>query len=280
MEFSTEEFITIRDIIYKRTGLFFSEKKIYLIKKRIKKRIETLSLESFQDYLRLIKYRDNNQFEFEILLNTITTNETYFFREFEQLQTFAEYCVPALCEEKNKKKDTKFNIWSAGCSTGEEAYTLSIIILEMLEQPERWKKKIIASDINQVALARAKSGIYEDRAIKNVPEKYLNEYFIKAEGKYHVTDELKKNVSFRLLNLYDSAEMDEMHGFDFIFCRNVLIYFDGLSQKKVVNSFYKALNPGGYIYLGHAEAMSRMSSAFSVKKVNGSIIYQKPGEET
>jgi len=276
MEFSFHDFIKLRDLIYKKTGLFFEEKKIYFVKKRVNKRMEEGGFNDFSTYYKFLLFDSNKEDELQKLIELLTTNETYFFREFEQLQSFAEHCLPEVCEKKEKNKDYNLRIWSAGCSTGEEPYTLSIILLEMLDNPYLWKKEIIATDIDTMALEKAKRGVYGYRSIKNVPEDYFAKYFVNNGDEYRIKLTAKSIVKFAKINLYDDNEIRKLKNFDFIFCRNVLIYFNDISRKKVVNYFYEALNPGGYIFLGHSESMSRISSAFRIKRKGGFIVYQKP----
>ncbi|OQX86631.1 MAG: chemotaxis protein [Candidatus Omnitrophica bacterium 4484_70.2] len=276
MELSIKDFIKFRDLIYKKTGLFFEEKKIYFLKKRLSKRMEELEIKSTVEYYQLLSFGDKSEDELQRLIDLLTTNETYFFREFEQLQAFAEYCLPEICEKKEKNSNYKLKIWSAGCSTGEEPYTLAIILLEMLDNFRLWDKEIVATDIDSVALKRAERGVYDDRSVKDVPEEYFAKYFTTQSDGYRVTIPLRKMVTFYKLNLFDDREIARHKNFDFIFCRNVLIYFNDLSRRKVVNYFYEALNPGGYIFLGHSESMSRISSAFKITRKGDFIVYKKP----
>jgi len=276
MELSIKDFIKFRDLIYKKTGLFFEEKKIYFLKKRLSKRMEELEIKSTVEYYQLLSFGDKSEDELQRLIDLLTTNETYFFREFEQLQAFAEYCLPEICKKKEKNSNYKLKIWSAGCSTGEEPYTLAIILLEMLDNFRLWDKEILATDIDSVALKRAERGVYDDRSVKGVPEEYFAKYFTTQSDGYRVAIPLRKMVTFYKLNLFDDREIARHKNFDFIFCRNVLIYFNDLSRRKVVNYFYEALNPGGYIFLGHSESMSRISSAFRITRKGDFIVYQKP----
>ncbi len=276
MNLDFSDFIKFRNFIFDKTGLFFEEKKIYFVKKRIAKRMEELGIESPIEYLKYLKFLDKNGEELEKFVNLLTTNETYFFREFEQLQAFAEHCLPEIEEKKKKTGDTTLRILSAGCSTGEEPYTLSIIAMEMLDNYREWNIDIIGIDIDTNALEKAKQGIYSNRSVKDVPREYYEKYFETNGENHKVKYIVKKNVSFFRVNLTDRETLLRLGNFDFIFCRNVLIYFNDASRKMVVNTFYELLNPGGYIFLGHSESISRISSAFSIKKKGGMIVYQKP----
>lgn len=260
-------------LIYKKTGLFYEYGKKYYVHKRIEKRALKLAMETLNEYYIMLKFTEDS-IEFYQLVNDLTVNETYFFRDFPQLRNFAEEVLPIF--EKEKGDGKKLKIWCAACSTGEEAYTLSIILQEMLEKPERWNIQILATDINTEVLQSAKIGLYDSRSIKDVPHEYLDKYFTRRKDKYLINLEVRKLVSFKQLNLMDEDAMSNINGCDFIFCRNCLIYFDDVSRGKVVSDFYESLNPGGYLFLGHSESVGRISSAYRVKRIGDTIIYSRP----
>jgi len=260
-------------LIYKRTGLYYEENKRYFVQKRIEKRAELLEMETLNEYYILLKF-DEDSSEFYRLINDLTVNETYFFRDFPQLRNFAEDVLPVITKEKEAKK--KIKIWCAACSTGEEPYTLSIILQEMLEASEKWEIQILASDINTEVIQSAKIGLYENRAVKDVPPEYLEKYFTKRHDKYLVNLNVKKYVSYKRINLMDENDMRNVNGCDVIFCRNCLIYFDDESRKNVLANFYESLNPGGFMFLGHSESVGRISSAYKVKKIGDTITYSRP----
>ncbi len=275
--FDVGRFVKLRDFIYRNTGIYFEEKKLYFVKKRVLAHMEKLGFQDFDTYYRFLRFRDNGQ-AFQELINLLTTNETYFFREFDQLAVFAEECLPLICETKESRGLKRLRIWSAGCSTGEEPYTLAIIVLEMIDDFPLWDIKIEATDIDTKALEKARRGIYGVRSIRHVPEEYFQKYFQRTSEGFVVLDQVKQLVHFSHLNLFDDKSMRQMKGFDFIFCRNVLIYFDEESRKKVVAHFYNALLPGGFIFLGHSESLSRITTAFQIRRLGGMIVYQKPKE--
>jgi len=273
MVLSDELFDKFTKLIYKKTGLYFEHNKKYYVQKRIEKRAEQLDMDSLNEYYMMLKYSDDS-YEFDRLVNELTVNETYFFRDFPQLRCFAEDVLPIFVKEKGYRK--KIKIWSAACSTGEEPYTLSIILQEMLDKPEEWDIQILASDINTDVLQNAKIGLYESRAVKDVPPEYLGKYFTKRNDKYLINLNVRKHVYFKRINLMDENEMGNMGGYDFIFCRNCLIYFDDESRKSVISSFYESLNPGGFIFLGHSESVGRISSAYKVQRIGNTIVYSRP----
>jgi len=260
-------------LIYKNTGLHYEYNKKYFVQKRIEKRAELLEMETLNEYFMILKFATDSA-EFYRLINELTVNETYFFRDFPQLRNFAEDVLPIVAKEKENSK--KIKIWCAACATGEEPYTLFIILQEMLEKPEEWEIQILASDINTQVLQSAKMGIYESRAIKDVPPEYLEKYFTRRNDKYLVNLNVRKSVTFKRINLMDEYEMNNINGCDFIFCRNCLIYFDDESRKNVLANFYESMNPGGFMFLGHSESVGRISSAYKVKRIGDTITYSRP----
>jgi len=192
---------------------------------------------------------------------------------------FAEEILSLVCEEKRKKYNKTLRIWNAGCSTGEEPYTIAIILLEMIKDIYSWRVEILGTDINRKTLKMCRKATYGERSLKDVPYEYREKYFIPYEDqnqdKYKLRDEVKKYVRFEYLNLNDGLRLQRIKNFDFIFCRNVLIYFDPKSCKEIVNSFYNSLNKGGYIFLGSSESMSRISAAFKLVRLNSGLVYMK-----
>lgn len=275
-ELTLVEFEAISDLIYRKAGIKFEAKKIYFLSKRIEKRVDALKLKSVSEYIRYLRFLDQQGKEFQALINLITVNETYFFRDFPQLQGFAEYCLTDVIEKKVSSGDNRLKIWCSGCSTGEEAYTISIILHEILDDVKKWDIQIIASDIDQNVLKSAQQGIYGMRSVKDVPPEYFKNYFRNYKnGDFSVIDSIKSIVRFDHLNLSDSYALKSKRNFDFIFCRNVLIYFDDLSRKKIVDHFYIALNKGGYVFLGSSESLGRISTAFNLKRLGTHLVYCK-----
>lgn len=277
MDFSMREFIQLRDFIYQRTGLFFEEKKLFFLKKRLKERVLATDSSGATDYLRMLKFSDTSGAEFQAFTNLITTNETYFFREFEQLACFAENCLPEFKASKPGVGLKNLNIWCAACSSGEEAYTLAIILKSMLlEEEEGWRCRVLGTDIDYNVLEQCEKGVYSKRSIKDVPPDYLESYFSPVSSNYSVNSSIRELVHFRHLNFMDRNSMRKMRGYDFVFCRNALIYFDEKSRKEVVNHIYNALNPGGFVYLGHSESIGRITNKFKLRWFGKHTAYQKP----
>jgi chemotaxis protein methyltransferase CheR len=275
-EINPGEFEALSEFIYRKTGIRFEWRKLYFISKRIQKRMDALSVETVSEYIRILRFSDPDNSEFQKLTDLLTINETYFFRDFPQLQAFGEHCLSEVAEKKTAAGDRTLRIWSAGCSTGEEPYTLAIILLEMLEEAEKWKIVISAGDIDLTALEKARKGVYGARSLRDAPPEYLRRHFNEiGDESYKISEKIKKLVEFEHINLSEKEAIRKKKGFDFIFCRNVLIYFDDMSRKRLVDQFYVALNPGGYIFLGSSESIGRISTAFIIKRMGGYIVYSK-----
>jgi chemotaxis protein methyltransferase CheR len=274
MELTAEQFSKLSKLIYKKLGLQFDEKKTYFLNKRVEQRIAELGLKDADEYLFQLGYCDANGDEMQALANLITTNETYMFREFEQLAGFADVCLPELVAAKQKTTDRRIRLWCAGCSSGEEAYTLAIIIREVFPDSRNWDIKIVATDIDENVLKLARNAVYGERSVKGVPTVY-SKHLIPSVTGFRINPETASLVRVEKLNLHDAKQMKAMRGYDFVFCRNVLIYFDDESRRSVVNHFYDSLNPKGYIFLGHSESVGRITSAFHLKKAAGHLLYAK-----
>ncbi|MBC7189464.1 protein-glutamate O-methyltransferase CheR [Candidatus Aerophobetes bacterium] len=269
---SQDDFKLFQSFINRKTGIFFDQRKKYFLESRISSRMEECGLLDPREYWRLI---NTDPEEFSIFVSSITIPETYFFRDYPQLKMFAEEILPFVCKTKKQKYSRALRIWSAGCSTGEEPYTIAIILLEMMEDLISWSVDILGTDISKRSLKRCQEAVYSPRSVKDVPYEYKRKYFISTNTHYQVKPLVKKLVRFDYLNLVDDNRMRTMRGFDFIFCRNVLIYFDFESSKKVISYFYDALNKGGFIFLGSSESISRLSAAFKLVRFKNGLAYMK-----
>jgi chemotaxis protein methyltransferase CheR len=272
LELPDDIFRMLRDAIYKRSGLYFSDSSKYLVQKRLSPRARDLNFDSFQKYFYFLQYDPRADAEFDQIFDLVTTNETYFFREPAQLEAFIDEIVPEFME---KRPDRKIRIWSAGCSSGEEAYTIAILLSER-GFFERANFEIFASDINQQVLAKARRGIYRENAFRATTPELRERYFTReADASWRIRDEIRNKVSFGRLNLYDTARVSLLGYLDLIFCRNVIIYFDDLSKKVVISNFYNRLVEGGYLLLGHSESLISLSSQFKLKHLKHDMVYQK-----
>ncbi|WGS65861.1 CheR family methyltransferase [Marinitoga aeolica] len=264
----------IRDYIYEKTGIYIEEKRMYFFKNRVIKRIKKLALDNPETYYNFLVKSEYSEMELKKLISEITINETYFFREFPQLKVFAEYALNDVIKRKSNKY---IKVLSAGSASGEEPYTLSIILKEMLDYG--FDYKIDALDIDPIMVLKARSAVYSDYSIRDVPKEYLAKYFEKEGNNYKVKDIVKDKVNIYNLNLIEDETYEKLDDdYDFIFCRNVFIYFSDEIRKKIVTKFYTILNEGGYIFLGHSESINRITNAFRIVKANDFILYQKPSE--
>lgn len=277
MDLPQQDFALIRDLLYERTGLRFDDKKRSFLASRVARRAAAVGLATAQEYYRRLRHLDADGREFQALVDQVTTNETYFFRDFPQLEGFANDILPQVADAKRAARDYSLNLWSACCSTGDEPYTLAMILAACLDDFPSWKVRVYATDIDTAALDTARAAVYGPRNVKDVPTPYLRRFFVPtARGEYRVTDAIRRMVTFEHLNLMDKAAMGRLRGFDTLFCRNALIYFDDDSRKQVLGQFLAALRPGGFLYLGHSESVSRITSAFEGVTVGTTVAYRKP----
>lgn len=274
-DLSVEQFQSLSQLIYQKLGLHFDDKKIYFLKTRVAKRMAALGIDDPREYLFLVSYADPQGVEMQALANLVTTNETYMFREYDQLQAFANHCLPEVLSAKQARGEKSLRIWSAGCSSGEEPYTLAMILQEVFPQAQSWDCEIVATDIDENILRKATEARYGYRSVADVPDEYRKKYLMADGDEYVVRRRTAALVRTVHLNLHDRMAMRAMRGFDFIFCRNVLIYFDDLSRKQVVDHFYNAMNPGGYIFLGHSESVGRVTTTFKLKRFENHLVYVK-----
>lgn len=275
VEMSLDEFKMMRDFIHEKSGMYFAENKMYLVRNRLQKRMAELDIKTVRDYFYHVKY-DVSLAEFHKLMALVTTNETSFFRNEPQLMCFSSEVLTQLINEKMKTRGPQaIRIWSAGCSTGEEPYTLAIIILEQLKSLAGWHVEIIANDISEQVLRKARRGEYAGATLRNVKPDILNRYFTKTGDMYRVNPEVKALVKFTHMNLNDPRKISVMSGLDIVFCRNVMIYFSDEVKKQLVRGFFNALRPGGYFYIGHAETLHGISKAFKLAYFKHALVYQK-----
>jgi chemotaxis protein methyltransferase CheR len=264
LEITLEEFQKFREFFYRKTGILFDDNKRYFVDKRLIDRIEATESENFRNYFTTLRFQSSGA-ELQTLTNLMTVNETYFFREDYQFKCLVDSILPEIC--KRKTPGSRIRIWSIPSSSGEEPYSIAIFLLEHWADIDKWDVELVSSDIDTDILQKARLGKYSPRSVQNLPPTILNNYFEKTpDGEYQICSDLRDSVEFTR----------SYRGFDVVFCRNLLIYFDDLSRRKAAEVFFDALNPGGYVCLGHSESMSRITSLFKVKKLPDAIVYQKP----
>ncbi len=275
---SDDEFTQLRDFIYQQCGIYIAETRKYLVENRLGNRLKELNLKSFGDYYHFLRFDANRQGELAKLFEVITTNETSFYRNPPQLQVFQNVVLKAELDKIRAAGIKKLRIWSAGCSTGEEPYTIAMILHEVLRtEIKTWDIKITANDLSESVLLSAKRASYTDYALRTTPKPIIDRYFRKEGALFHVVDEVKNLVNFGQINLKDRNMIRRLERSHIVFCRNVIIYFDDEMKKQVISSFYDNLVPGGCLFIGHSESLHNISRAFKPEHHTGTIVYRKEG---
>lgn len=271
---SPDIFRLIRDFLSDTCGIYFDDKMKYKLEERLNRRLKLYHMKDFREYYRFLRYSEKRNDELREIMDILTVNETYFFREQEQLAAFSKEILPEL-KEKNKDKK-KINIWSAGCSTGEEPYTIAMLILED-GGFNGWKINILGTDISERVLKVAREGVYKKNSFRTTSLYFINAYFQKQLNEdQKISDKVKRLATFSHLNLFDPLKIKFIGEMDVIFCRNVFIYFNRDARKKAIENFYEILVEGGYLLLGHAESLINISTAFRLQHLKNDIVYQKP----
>ncbi len=273
---SDEEFRQLRDFIYQQCGIFIGENRKYLIENRLASRLRELNLKSYNEYYNFLRFDPNKRAELSRLFEVVTTNETSFYRNPPQLQVFQDVVLKNITDGLRKEGRKKLRIWSAGCSTGEEPYTLAIILHELLRQEvPAWDIKITANDLSEAVLTSARQGVYSEYALRTTPKEIIAKYFIKDGVNYKIDPKLKHLVSFGQINLNDKMQLARVERSHIVFCRNVIIYFDDDMKRRVIGAFYDNLLPGGALLIGHSESLHNISRAFKPEHHKGTIVYRK-----
>jgi chemotaxis protein methyltransferase CheR len=277
IELHEEEFRLLRDFIHDRLGLFFEDGQRVSLKARLQARLVSLDLASFEDYYRYLRYGPRRSEEFARMVSHVTNNETYFFREPAQLKVFSTHVLRTLKERKSATGERRLRLLSAGCSTGEEPHTLAMLVYDSGQFFWGWAVEVVGLDVDEAALAKARRGVYFHNSFRGVAADVLERHFLVEGSGRRVKDSVRRMVGLRLGNLVDAASFAALAPLDAIFCRNVLIYFSEASIRRVVELFYDALAPGGFLMLGHAESLSRVSDRFTPVRFPGAMVYEKPG---
>ena len=265
---SDADFNKYRNYIYAESGITFTPTNRSILESRIKERLREKKFASLGDYFKTIS---SDKEEFKSFLDSITTNLTRFFRNQPHFDALEKYVIPELINNIRKNGNNNIiRIWSAGCSTGEEPYTIAMLLSEIL--PPLWKIEIIASDISLKCLITAKEGFYGDTKVDGIPPSYLSKYFDKVDGGYHIHPDIQSKIKFDYHNLnHDSGQ----RGFDIVFCRNVIIYFDEAAQTAVINRFWDAMAPKSFLFIGHSESLFGMNTKFEFVKTEWATLYRK-----
>lgn len=270
-------YLKIRDVIYQVSGIYQPDEKLYLLAGRCTRRMTAVKASSPAEYLEHLTVRGNREAEMRMLLNEITIGETYMFRSPPQLEALRNVILPQITKAKNAMGFKRLHIWSAGCSTGEEPYTLAMFLLEeSAKQLAGWTFDILATDLNENSLTTAKAGIYGEYALRSTSELLRNKYFKQFDDKRLQAGGLLKSViRFDRVNLSEDRKMTFLKDIDLIFCCNVLIYFDVISKRKVIQHYYNNLMPHGYFFLGHSESLYGISDDFRLVHMPSTTAYVK-----
>jgi chemotaxis protein methyltransferase CheR len=275
-ELSEEEFRLLRDFIHERFGLYFEDGQKASLRGRLVGRLVSLDLFSFEDYYKYLRFGPQRHEELAQMVSHLTNNETYFFRESPQLQVFSEHVLRTLKESKMKSGERALRILSAGCSTGEEALTLAMIVYDSGQFFWNWDVQITGLDVDPAALEKAQRGVYHQNSFRAMSPAVLDRHFVKKGPGAQVKDTVRRMVTFRPGNLLDPQSFRGLAPLDVIYCRNVLIYFSDSAILKAVRLFHDLLAPGGSLFLGHAESLSRVTDIFTPIRFQGAMVYQKP----
>jgi chemotaxis protein methyltransferase CheR len=267
------DFVRFRDFFYRKTGIMFADNKRYFVDKRLQERMLVSGQPQFRDYFNILRFQASGE-EFQALVNLMTVNETYFYREEYQFRCLVRSILPEIV--RRKAPGAPVRIWSVPCSTGEEPYSIAFQLLDTWPEVDEYDIEIVASDIDTTVLDQAKRGLYGDRAVQHVPKPTLERYTRRKAGAYEVIPDIRDSIAFARVNLSDPLSTRQFRNFDVVFCRNLLIYFDDASRRDAAQTIYDALNPGGFVCLGHSESMSRISALFELRKFAEAIVYQKP----
>ncbi|MCR9144281.1 MAG: protein-glutamate O-methyltransferase CheR [bacterium] len=272
-DLSEEQFARFAKLVYDRTNITLKEHKITLLSNRLRKRLRALELDDFDDYYRLLTgdAAGDEQLHF---LEAVTTNETYFWRTTHNFDMLREDILPELVKEF---RGEKLQLWSAGCSSGEEPYNIAIELTEGMKKSGVFSFQILATDISRHVVEFARAGRYSGRKIEKIPQPILHRYFrpvAERAGYFVVRDDIKEKIEFRLQNLFEEA--GEAGRFHCIFCRNVMIYFDRKDQEQLVQRFFDALRPGGFLIVGHSESLFMMNTPFEFRHLPHGVAYFRP----
>jgi chemotaxis protein methyltransferase CheR len=287
-----DEFRLLRDLFASRAGLELGPELRFAVERRLRERLMVLNLSSYAEYHHYLRFGANAATEWDESIDLLTTNETYFFREERQLRAFQNELLPMLHGQAASRR--RLAIWSAGCSTGEEAYTVAMLVHQSglffagavgdrepesqspEGSPERWDIRVYGSDISRRCVAAARRGIYGESSFRTTPPEVRAEFFNGCRGAWQVGEPIRKLCHFGQMNLLDEDRLRVLGSVDAIFCRNVLIYFDARARKVAIERLYERLNPGGVLLLGHSESLLNVSTAFELLHLRDDLVYRKP----
>jgi chemotaxis protein methyltransferase CheR len=268
-----DEFRLLRDLVNAYAGLNFEDDAMFLFDRRLGERVTLLGLETFDEYYQHLRFSIRGQAELEDAVELLTTKETYFFRQEYQLRAFQEELLPRMEREAALRR--RLAIWSAGCSSGEEVYTIAMLVDET-GLFEGWDVRISGTDLSKANVTAARRAIYRPGSFRSTSDERRQRFFVDLPEGAQVVERIRKMCHFGQVNLLETSRASIVGRVDAIFCRNVLIYFDVRSRRRVIDSLYERLIPGGYLLLGHSESLLNVTTAFELVHLKEDLVYRKP----
>ncbi len=271
-QMTDSEFRMFCELFRSHCGLHFGSESRFLLEKRILRRMNELDVGSFAAYHYLLRHEHDGDRELASAIDELTTNETYFFRELSPLRALIDEIIP---DVQQRHPGRPVSIWSAGCSSGEEPYTVLMLAREAGLEPGA-DLHVYASDISRRMLTKARRGLYRDASFRDTDPYFKEKYFLQKDGSYQIRDEVKQHVDFIHLNLVDRTKIAILRTMDVILCRNVIIYFDTDTKREVITTFQQKLHPGGYLLMGHSESLLNLSNDFELRHLTNDMVYRRP----
>ncbi|MGE0452552.1 MAG: protein-glutamate O-methyltransferase CheR [Vicinamibacteria bacterium] len=276
VELTEEEFRLLRDFIHERFGLYYDDSQRASLRGRLVGRLQALDLSSFDEYYHHLRFAPRRGEELQSVVSHLTNNETYFFREMAQLNVFSDHVLRALRERKSRSSERRVRVLSVGCSTGEEPYSLAMLLYDSGQFFWGWDLKVTGIDVDHAALDKARRGLYFHNSFRQTPPAALEKHFVRKGPGHELKEPLRRMVELRQGNLLEPESYAGLRPVDVILCRNVLIYFSDAAIARAVGLFHSLLAPGGFLLLGHAESLARVSNEFTPVRFKGAMIYEKP----
>jgi chemotaxis protein methyltransferase CheR len=273
---SAADFSLFQGLLIETSGLFFEESRSQSLHLALWQRLKHRGYDSYREYYNLLKFHPEGRLEIRELLDLITIGETYFFRNKAQFDVLMKFVLPEIMQRKMDSGEKWLRVWSAGCSGGDETYSIAMAMMEVVPSYQNWHISILGTDINRNVLARAKEAIYGEKHISHLPKEYLAKYFNVRGTTYILNTNVRELAGFEYHNLATGPFIHErMQNIDIIFCRNVMIYFDSQTSQRVIENFYNCLAPEGYLFLGHAETLWQITNKFERIEFPQTFIYKK-----
>lgn len=276
LELPDSTFVILRDLIHDRTGIYYNENKRYMLAERLTPRVIARELESFLDYYYLLKYDSKSQDEWSALMDNLSVPETFFWREFDQIEILSEVLLPQYQEQwpAHRSYQRPLKIWSAACATGEEPLSIAIAL-----QEKGWFHKlpieIYASDASPQAISKARAGIYREYSFRTLSDQLKNKYFEKTDVGWQISNQIHQHIHWSVANLLCPEEIKFLSKADVIFCRNVFIYFSDTAIKKTAELFFQAMPNPGYLFLSASESLLKLKTKFELVQMQGAFVYVK-----